>query len=64
MLRENRKDSRGSGSLKRVMFVKGYVGLVNMMRRFTNKRSIDPQPIGFTTSFITLTQMHKQKNNS
>ncbi|KAJ0621437.1 putative HAT dimerization domain, ribonuclease H-like superfamily [Helianthus annuus] len=50
------------------MFVNGYiynfVGLVNLMRKFTNQKNLHrPAVTRFATSFITLLQFHKQKNN-
>ncbi|XP_024990652.1 uncharacterized protein LOC112524943 [Cynara cardunculus var. scolymus] len=54
--------------LKKAMFANGYiynfVGLVNLMRKFTNQRNLHrPAITRFATSFITLLQFHKQKNN-
>ena len=54
--------------LKDAMFVNGYiynfVGLVNLMRKFTNQRNLHrPAITRFATSFITLAQIHKQKLN-
>ncbi|CAM8892599.1 unnamed protein product [Rhodiola kirilowii] len=57
-----------TNALKKCMFMNGYIyshiPLVNMMRRFTNQRNL-PRPAitRFATSFITLSQFYKQKNN-
>ncbi|CAH1436343.1 unnamed protein product [Lactuca virosa] len=55
-------------SLKNCMLLNGFiythVGLVNMMRKFTNQRNLRrPAITRFATSFITLSQIHKQKGN-
>ncbi|CAM8979646.1 unnamed protein product [Rhodiola kirilowii] len=57
-----------TSALKKCMFMNGYIyshiPLVNMMRRFTNQRNLHrPAITRFATSFITLSQFHKQKNN-
>ncbi|XP_021990733.1 uncharacterized protein LOC110887342 [Helianthus annuus] len=54
--------------LKNAMFANAYIynhtKLVNLIRRFTNQRNLHrPAVTRFATSFITLAQMHKQKNN-
>ncbi|XP_076897798.1 uncharacterized protein LOC143551207 [Bidens hawaiensis] len=59
---------RVKSCLKSAMFANGYiysfVGLVNLMRKFTGKRNLyRPAITRFATSFITLLQFHKQKNN-
>ncbi|KAH6785050.1 hypothetical protein C2S51_037505 [Perilla frutescens var. frutescens] len=59
---------RIKNALKKCIFMNGYiynrVSLVNMMRRFTSQRNLHwPTIIRFATSFITLAQYHKQKNN-
>ncbi|GJU68507.1 putative transcription factor/ chromatin remodeling BED-type(Zn) family protein [Tanacetum coccineum] len=59
---------RVKSCLKKAMFMNGYiynhVGVVNMMRRFTNQRNLHrPAITRFATSFITLAQLHKQRNN-
>ncbi|KAM0024561.1 putative transcription factor/ chromatin remodeling BED-type(Zn) family [Helianthus debilis subsp. tardiflorus] len=59
---------RVKSCLKNAMFANGYihnfVGLVNLMRKFTNQRNLHrPAITRFATSFITLLQYHKQKNN-
>ncbi|XP_024969119.1 uncharacterized protein LOC112508665 [Cynara cardunculus var. scolymus] len=59
---------RVKSCLKKAMFANGYiynfVGLVNLMRKFTNQRNLHrPAITRFGTSFITLLQFHKQKNN-
>ncbi|XP_039058418.1 uncharacterized protein LOC120201987 [Hibiscus syriacus] len=58
----------GRNTLKSAIFMNGYiynhVAIVNMMRRFTNQRNLHrPTITRFAASFITLAQMHKQKNN-
>lgn len=68
MLEDIGKIPRLRNTLKGDMFCNGYiynhVGIVNMMRRFTNQRNLHrPTITRFATSFITLSQMHKQKNN-
>ncbi|CAH1433271.1 unnamed protein product [Lactuca virosa] len=68
MLEDIGKIPRVRNTLKGAMFCNGYiynhVGIVNMMRRFTNQRNLHrPAITRFATSFITLSQMHKQKNN-
>ncbi|CAH1447076.1 unnamed protein product [Lactuca virosa] len=55
-------------SLKKCMLANGYiythVAIVNMMRNFTNQRNLHrPAITRFATSFITLSQFHKQKDN-
>lgn len=55
-------------ALKKAIFSNGYiyshVGLVNLMRKFTNQRNLHrPAITRFATSFITLAQIHKQRNN-
>ncbi|KAL4558328.1 hypothetical protein LXL04_036526 [Taraxacum kok-saghyz] len=55
-------------SLKKCMFVNGYiythVPVVNMMRNFTKQRNLHrPAITRFATSFITLSQFHRQKHN-
>ncbi|KAH6823140.1 hypothetical protein C2S53_011313 [Perilla frutescens var. hirtella] len=59
---------RIKNALKKCIFINGYiynhVSLVNMMRRFTNQKNLHrPAVTRFATSFITLSQYHKQKNN-
>ena len=59
---------RVKSCLKKAMSINGYiynfVGLVNLMRKFTNQRNLHrPAITRFATSFITLLQFHKQKNN-
>ncbi|KAI7752799.1 hypothetical protein M8C21_021751, partial [Ambrosia artemisiifolia] len=59
---------RVKSCLKNAIFANGYiynfVGLVNLMRKFTNQRNLHkPAITRFATSFITLLQFHKQKNN-
>ncbi|KAI3810701.1 hypothetical protein L1987_20323 [Smallanthus sonchifolius] len=54
--------------IKDAMFANGYiynfVGLVNLMRKYTNQKNLHrPAVTRFATSFITLLQFHKQKNN-
>lgn len=45
-------------------YIYSHVNLVNMMRRFTNQRNLHrPAVTRFATSFITLSQFHKQQNN-
>lgn len=68
MLEDIGKISKMKLALKKCMFVNGYIyshiSLVNMMRRFTNQRNLHrPAVTRFATSFITLAQFHKQKNN-
>lgn len=68
MLEDIGKIPKVRNSLKSAIFMNGYiynhVGIVNMMRRFTNQRNLHrPAITRFATSFITLAQMHKQKNN-
>ncbi|XP_057787070.1 uncharacterized protein LOC131004405 [Salvia miltiorrhiza] len=55
-------------AIKKAIYMNGYiynhVAVVNMMRRFTNQRNLHrPAVTGFATSFITLAQYHRQKNN-
>lgn len=55
-------------ALKKSMAINAYihssVALVNLMRRFTNQRNLHrPAVTRFATSFITLSSIHKQKNN-
>ncbi|CAH1447294.1 unnamed protein product [Lactuca virosa] len=62
------KISKVWNTLKRAMFCNGYiynhVGIVNLMWRFTNQRNLHRLAITiFATSFITLSQILKQKNN-
>ncbi|GJY41374.1 retrovirus-related pol polyprotein from transposon RE1 [Tanacetum coccineum] len=59
---------RVKSCLKKAMFMNGYKitiwMYVNMMRRFTNQRNLHrPAITRFATSFITLAQLHKQRNN-
>ena len=59
---------RVKNCLKKAMLANGYiynyVGLVNLMRKFTNQRNLHrPAITRFATSFITLSQFHKQKSN-
>ncbi|GJR72913.1 putative zinc finger, BED-type containing protein [Tanacetum coccineum] len=59
---------RVKSCLKMAMFANGYiynfVGLVNLMRKFTNQRNLHrPAITRFATSFITLLQIYKQKDN-
>ncbi|KAF5761694.1 putative ribonuclease H-like superfamily [Helianthus annuus] len=59
---------RVKSCIKEAMFINGYiynfVGLVNLMRKFTNQRNLHRLAVTrFATSFITLLQFHKQKNN-
>jgi hypothetical protein len=59
---------RVKSCIKDAMFINGYiynfVGLVNLMRKFTNRRNLHrPAITRFATSFITLLQFHNQKNN-
>uniref|UniRef100_A0A251SRX7 Putative HAT dimerization domain, Ribonuclease H-like domain protein n=1 Tax=Helianthus annuus TaxID=4232 RepID=A0A251SRX7_HELAN len=68
MLEDIGKIKKIKGMLKSAMFVNAYifnhVGLVNMMRRFTNSHNLHrPAVTRFATSFITISQMHKQKHN-
>ncbi|KAI3730392.1 hypothetical protein L1987_61562 [Smallanthus sonchifolius] len=68
MLEDIGKITKIKDCLKNAMFANGYIynhtRLVNMMRRFTNQRNLHrPAITRFATSFITLAQMHKQKNN-
>ncbi|CAH1430634.1 unnamed protein product [Lactuca virosa] len=68
MLEDIGKIPKMQNTLKGAMFYNGYiynhVGIVNMMRRFTNQRNLYRSAIMiFATSFITLSQMHIQKNN-
>ncbi|KAH6825702.1 hypothetical protein C2S53_002326 [Perilla frutescens var. hirtella] len=68
MLEDIEKLPRIKNVLKKCIFMNGYiynhVSLVNMMRRFTNQRNLHrPTVTRFATSFITLAQYHKQKNN-
>nr|KAJ0191854.1 hypothetical protein LSAT_V11C800399840 [Lactuca sativa] len=68
MLEDIGKIPKVWNTLKGAMFYNGYiynhVGIVNMMKRFTNQRNLHrPTITRFATSFITLSQMHKQKNN-
>ncbi|KAJ0877239.1 putative HAT dimerization domain, ribonuclease H-like superfamily [Helianthus annuus] len=68
MLEDIGKIKKIKEMLKSAMFVNAYiynhVGLVNMMRRFTNSHNLHrPAVTRFATSFITISQMHKQKHN-
>ncbi|XP_039044369.1 uncharacterized protein LOC120183815 [Hibiscus syriacus] len=59
---------RVKNALKKAIYSNGYiyshVGFVNLMRKFTNQRNLHrPAITRFATSFITLAQIHKQKNN-
>lgn len=68
MLEDIGKIPKVKNALKRCMFMNGYIyshiSLVNMMRRFTNQRNLHrPAVTRFATSFITLAQFHRQKNN-
>ncbi|XP_057770666.1 uncharacterized protein LOC130990449 [Salvia miltiorrhiza] len=68
MLEDIGKLPKIKNALKKAIFMNGYiynhVGVVNMMRRFTNQRNLHrPAVTRFATSFITLAQYHKQKNN-
>ncbi|XP_039017081.1 uncharacterized protein LOC120147907 [Hibiscus syriacus] len=59
---------RVKNALKKAIYSNGYiyshVGLVNLMRKFTNQKNLHrPTITRFATSFITLAQIHKQKNN-
>ncbi|KAI3721407.1 hypothetical protein L2E82_32417 [Cichorium intybus] len=59
---------RVKNCLKKAMLANGYiynfVGLVNLMRKFTKQRNLHrPAITRFATSFITLLQFHKQKDN-
>lgn len=68
MLEDIGKLSRVKSALKKCVFMNGYIynhiGLVNMMRRFTNQKNLHrPAVTRFATSFITLEQFHKQRNN-
>ena len=54
--------------LKKSMDINAYiyssVSLINMMRRFTGQRNWHRAAVTrFATSFITLSSIHKQKNN-
>ncbi|XP_035841350.1 uncharacterized protein LOC118488219 [Helianthus annuus] len=67
MLEDFGKIKKIKEMLKSAMFVNAYiynhVGLVNMMRRFTNSHNLHrPAVTRFATSFITISQMHKQKH--
>ena len=55
-------------TLERAISLNGYIynrlGLLNMMRRFTRQRELlRPAKTRFATAFITLSQLHEQKNN-
>jgi len=55
-------------ALRKSMAINAYihssVALINMMRRFTGQRNLHrPVVTRFATSFITLSSIHKQKNN-
>nr|CAN83296.1 hypothetical protein VITISV_008290 [Vitis vinifera] len=55
-------------TLERAISLNGYIynrsGLLNMMRRFTGQRELlRPAKTRFATAFITLSQLHEQKNN-
>ncbi|RVW16137.1 hypothetical protein CK203_074327 [Vitis vinifera] len=55
-------------TLERAISLNGYIynrsGLLNMMRRFTGQRELlRPTKTRFATAFITLSRLHKQKNN-
>ncbi|CAH9120819.1 unnamed protein product, partial [Cuscuta epithymum] len=68
MLEDIGKIPKVHNILKKAIFMNGfiysYVPLVNMMRRFTGQRNLHrPGITRFATSFITLSQYHKQKNN-
>ncbi|XP_057811633.1 uncharacterized protein LOC131025863 [Salvia miltiorrhiza] len=68
MLEDIGKLPKIKNALKKAIFMNGYiynhVGVVNIMRRFTNQRNLHrPAVTRFATSFITLAQYHKQKNN-
>lgn len=68
MLEDIGKIPKVKSALKKCMFMNGYIyshiSLVNMMRKFTNQRNLHrPAITRFATSFITLAQFHKKKNN-
>ena len=68
MLEDIGKISSIKLALKKCMFINGYIythiPVVNMMRRFTNQRNLHrPAVTRFATSFITLSQYYKQRNN-
>lgn len=45
-------------------FIYTHIAVVNMMRKFTNEKNLHrPAVTRFATSFITLSQYHKQRNN-
>ena len=55
-------------NLERAISLNGYIynrsGLLNMMRHFTGQRELlRPAKTRFATAFITLSRLHKQKNN-
>ncbi|KAJ0685123.1 putative transcription factor/ chromatin remodeling BED-type(Zn) family [Helianthus annuus] len=63
-----KKIQKVKSCIKKAMFVNGYiynfVGLVNLMRKFTNMKNLHrPAVTRFATSFITLLQYYKMKNN-
>ncbi|KAK9750151.1 hypothetical protein RND81_02G176900 [Saponaria officinalis] len=69
MLEDIGKIPRVRASLKKAMFINAFVyggrpSVVNLMRQFTNQRNLHrPAITRFATSFITLVQFHKHKNN-
>ncbi|KAK9715805.1 hypothetical protein RND81_06G190600 [Saponaria officinalis] len=69
MLEDIGKILRVRASLKKAMFINAFVyggrpSVVNLMRQFTNQRNLHrPAITRFATSFITLAQFHKHKNN-
>ncbi|KAL4653643.1 hypothetical protein ACB092_01G319700 [Castanea dentata] len=55
-------------TIKRAIELTGYIynrtGLINMMRQFTRQRNLlRPAKTQFATSFLTLSSIHKQKEN-
>ena len=68
MLEDIRKLPNIKRTLERAISLNGYIynrlGLFNMMRWFTRQRELlRPVKTRFATAFITLSQLHEQKNN-
>lgn len=68
MLEDIYKISNICKSLKRRMKISNFIyvrpGFLNMIRRFTNEKVlVRPTKIRFATACITLSSIHRQKNN-